>query len=390
MSLYTFERMKIRNIVLLSVAYPYRGGIAQFTDYLGRKLSKRNNVTTVTFSRQYPDFLFPGKSQLVNPEDPKPQMVPHRWLDTVNPFSYAATARKIKKLQPDVLITRFWMPFFGPSMGWIAKRMKGTLRLAILDNVIPHEKRKMDQVLTRFFLRQHDGFVCLSKKVESELLSLDPQARVICLNHPIYDQFGEKITRESALQTLGLNPSKKYILFFGFIRAYKGLDVLLEAMSGVDETVELIVAGEVYGSFDAYQKIIDERQLSARVHLFNRYISDDEVAAYFCASEALVLPYKSATQSGLSAIALHFGCPTIATNVGGLAEVVKDRVNGLVVEPNRPAELTKAINLFFADGLRETFEKALSEEKSEYSWDSFVTRLEAFIESFDSPQSTDK
>lgn len=375
--------MKSLKIVLLSAAYPYRGGIAQFTDYLKQYLSKKNDVSVVTFKKQYPDILFPGKTQFVTSTDLRPSELPHRWLNTVNPFNYFATARKIKALHPDVYISRFWMPFFGPSMGYVAKLIgKKTLRLAILDNVIPHEKRRFDSSFTKYFLKHHDGFICLSEKVKQELLTLQPNAKVKLINHPIYDQFGEKPSREEALKKLNLNPDKKYLLFFGFIRAYKGLDVLLKAMKSVGEDIELIVAGEIYGSFDTYAKIIEENQLSGRVHLFTDYIPDNEVSNYFAVSEVMILPYKSATQSGLSAIALNFECPTIATNVGGLAEVVRNNQNGLIVEPENPAQLADAIHRYFHEGLKERFIAALKEEKTTYSWDNFTHELMDFIESF--------
>src|SRR6218665_1758249 len=269
--------MNSKKFVLLSAAFPYRGGIAQFTEYLGNELAKKHQVDIVTFKRQYPNLLFPGKTQFVSSSDLQPAIVPKRWLDTMNPFSYLGTAKKIKKLQPDVFISRYWMPFFGPSMGMVAKKLKGNcLRLAILDNVIPHEKRKFDQTFTKYFIKNHDGFICLSEQVKNELLSISPNAKVKLINHPIYDQFGVKTSREEALRILGLSPDKRYILFFGFIRKYKGLDLLLQALKEVDSSVELIVAGEIYGSFDEYDKIIQTNGLKERVHLFTDYIPDKD------------------------------------------------------------------------------------------------------------------
>lgn len=375
--------MKPLNIVLLSAAYPYRGGIAQFTEYLGEELAKEHRVEVVTFKRQYPAVLFPGKTQYVAATDLPPKILPKRWLDTVNPLNYTATARKINSLHPDVYISRFWMPFFGPALGAIAKRLnKNCLRLAILDNVIPHEPRKFDKRFTNYFLKHHDGFICLSEQVKQELLSLKPDAKVQLINHPIYDQFGVKMERDKALEALGLNPEKKYLLFFGFIRKYKGLDVLLEAMKHIDDSVHLIVAGEVYGSFDPYAEKIAEAGISERVHLFTDYIPDKDVAFYFSASDALILPYRSATQSGLSAIALNFECPSIATNVGGLAEVVHHEKNGLVVAPEAPLELAAAIQRYYAEALQNNFALALKEEKKTYSWANFSAQLQTFIANF--------
>ena len=371
-------------IVLLSAAFPYRGGIAQFTEYLANELENNHEVDVVTFKRQYPNLLFPGKTQFVTESDSVPKKKPKRWVDTVNPFNYIATANKIVRLKPTVYISRYWMPFFAPSMGFIAKKLKGKcLRLAILDNVVPHEKRKFDKKLTRYFLKNHDGFICLSQQVKNELLDFYPNAKVKLINHPIYDQFGEKIDKAEALRKLNLTAEKKYILFFGFIRKYKGLDVLLEAMKNVDPSVELIVAGEVYGSFEKYIEIINKHQLSSRVHLFTDYIPDSEIALYFSASEALILPYHSATQSGLSALGLNFEIPSIATNVGGLSEVVKHKINGLLLEPNNPKALSEAINQYFEEHMKNGFIKALKQEKESYSWTNFVENLEDFIKEFD-------
>ncbi len=377
--------MKSLKIVLFSAAYPYRGGIAQFTEYLRQELAQKNEVEVVTFKKQYPDFLFPGKTQYVSQADDKPVQEPHRWLNTMNPASYFATAGKINRLNPDVYISRFWMPFFGPALGRLAKSLnKKCLRLAILDNVIPHEKRKFDRTFTNYFLKHHDGFICLSEQVKKELLELKPDARVCLINHPIYNQFGEKTDRSAALEKLNLSTNKKYLLFFGFIRGYKGLDVLLQAMNLIDPEIELIVAGEVYGSFDKYEEIISKYNLANRVHLFTDYIPDNEVATYFSAADVMVLPYKSATQSGLSAIALNFECPSIATNVGGLAEVVHHETNGLIVEPESPELLAKAIERYFKENLQPVFSEALKSEKEQYSWANFGQELMKFIESFDS------
>jgi glycosyltransferase involved in cell wall biosynthesis len=375
--------MSSRKFVLLSAAYPYRGGIAQFTECLADELSKKNTVEVVTFKRQYPGLLFPGKTQYVSASDEKPKILPKRLLDTINPFSYLKTAKQITRLRPEIYISRYWMPFFGPSLGTVARKLKGKcLRLAILDNVIPHERRKFDKTFTKYFVKHHDGFICLSEQVKNELLSIAPDAKVKLINHPIYDQFGPKLSRSHALDKLKLNQDKKYVLFFGFVRKYKGLDLLLEAMATVDETIELIVAGEIYGSFDSYQQIIDKHQLANRVHLFTDYIPDNNVGIFFSACEALVLPYRSATQSGLSAVALSFEVPSIATNVGGLAEVVKNGVNGMVVEPDNPAALSLAINDYFVGNKVELFRENLKKEKEQYSWSGFVHQLESFIEEF--------
>ena len=369
-------------IVLLSVAYPFRGGIAQFTARLHRQLEVHHEVKTVTFSRQYPEFLFPGKTQFVAKNDAADELKTVRWLDTINPFSYFSTARKIKKESPDVLITRFWMPFFGPSIGTVARLMLSkTKRIAILDNVVPHESRFFDRWLTRYFLRHHDGFVVLSNQVKTDLLQFIPQANVIQLNHPIYDHFGPKTDKTEARIELGIDPTNKTLLFFGFIRDYKGLDILLESLALLDESHQLVIAGEVYGSFDKYQQIINQHGLQKRVYLFNQYIDDQQVAVFFSAADVLMLTYRSATQSGISAIALHYECPSIATAVGGLTEIVQHKKNGLLVQELSPVAVSNSVNEYFNEALQSTFVEALKHEKEAFSWSFFSDQLLDFISS---------
>ncbi|AEA45998.1 glycosyltransferase [Fluviicola taffensis] len=368
-------------IVLLSAAYPYRGGISQFNTKLHQELSKENEVVSVTFKRQYPAILFPGKTQLVTEKDQVEVLKTERWLDTINPISYRKTAAKINQLKPDVLITRYWMPFFSPSMGYIAKKMNSkTKRIAIVDNLIPHESRFFDKKLTAYFVRNHDGFIVMSKQVQSDLLLLKPDAKVLLLNHPIYDQFGEKLDRIDACKKLQINPEKKILLFFGLIRDYKGLDILLKTLAKLDDSYHLVVAGEVYGSFENYQKIIDSENLKSKLTLHLHYISDQDVAAYFSAADALMMTYKSATQSGISAIALNFECPSIATSVGGLKEIIKDQVNGRLSASQEPVEIAEIIRNYFSNNQKEGFSKALLEEKLVFSWKYFSEKLRSFID----------
>jgi glycosyltransferase involved in cell wall biosynthesis len=368
-------------IVLLSAAYPYRGGISQFNTKLHRELSKSNEVVSVTFKRQYPSILFPGKTQYVTENDQADVLKTERWLDTVNPITYRKTAIKINKLQPDVLITRYWMPFFAPSMGYIAKKMKaGTKRIAIVDNLVPHESRFFDKRLTAYFVKNHDGFVVMSNQVKNDLLGMNPKAKVLLLNHPIYDQFGTKIDRTLACERLQLDPQKKILLFFGLIRDYKGLDILLKTLAELDETYHLVIAGEVYGSFEPYQTLINSLNLQNKVSLHLKYISDQDVANYFSAADALMMTYKSATQSGISAIALSFECPSIATAIGGLKEIIKDNINGRLSESQNPIDIAQIVRNYFDNNQKENFSQALSKEKMEYSWNYFSDELLTFIE----------
>lgn len=363
-------------IAFLSTFYPFRGGIAQFNAALYREFEKENEIKAFTFKRQYPNFLFPGETQFVTDKDVVDEIPAKRVLDTVNPFTYCSTARKIKKEQPSLLIMKYWMTFFAPSLGWVAKKLKKkTVTICVLDNLIPHEKRFFDTAFNRFFLKQIDGFVVMSDKVLADLLSMKPEARYIRVDHPLYNHFGEITPKMNACEKLQLDSSKKYILFFGFIRDYKGLDLLIEAMNYVDQSYELIVAGEVYGSFDKYQNQIDASNAKNRIHLFNRYISDSEVTNFFSASDVCVLPYKSATQSGITAISYHFELPIIATNVGGLAESVKHQENGLVVSEVSAKSIAESINEYFKENYAANMRKAIQDYKKEHSWGNFAKKV---------------
>ncbi len=366
-------------ISILSTFYPLRGGIAQFNALLYRSLEKNNEVKAYTFKRQYPNFLFPGETQYVLKDD-RPDKIPAlEILDTVNPITYRKTARRIRKDQPDLIITKYWMTFFAPSLGGVLKRMnKGCKRVAILDNVIPHEKRFFDKPANRFFLKHNDGFVVMSDAVLRDLLSLKPDAKYLRIDHPVYNQFGEKQERGAALEKLGLDSSKKYLLFFGFIRGYKGLDLLLQALAELDDSIELIVAGEIYGSFDSYQAIIQQEKLEGRVHLFTDYISDERVSDFFSAAEVCVLPYKNATQSGITAISHHFNLPIIATDVGGLKESIEHEKTGLIVPEPDAHQIAQTISRYFDESMKQDMSLQIEAEKAANSWESFAEKLVEF------------
>lgn len=359
--------------------YPYRGGIAQFNANLYRELEKSHEMQAVTFTRQYPDFLFPGETQLVTENDVADPIPTIRSLDTINPLTYGVTARKIRDFHPDILLTKYWMTFFGPSLGAVAKRMhKDTIRISILDNVIPHERRFFDTAFNRYFLKNNDGFVVMSDSVLKDLLSIKPDARYLRIDHPLYDHFGEKLDREEACKQLQLDPSKKLILFFGFIRDYKGLDLLLDAASQLPDDYCIIVAGEVYGSFEKYDQQIKRLGIASKIKLFNHYIGDQEVPLYFSAADVCVLPYKSATQSGITSIAMHFNLPIIATDVGGLKELVQHERTGLVVEHPDSGLIANAIQRYFNETLKSGFQDAIELEKQQHSWANFALKLTEF------------
>lgn len=368
-------------IAFLSTFYPFRGGIAQFNASIYRVFEKKHSVKAFTFKRQYPNFLFPGETQYVTEKDQVDKIPAIPVLDTVNPVSYLKTARLIRKFGPDVLILRYWMTFFAPSLGMVAKKLKkDTKIICILDNLIPHEKRFFDTAFNRFYLKQIDGFVVMSDSVLNDLLSAKPNAKYIRIDHPLYDHFGEKKTKEEACRELKLDPAKKYALFFGFIREYKGLDLLIEAFKTVDPSIELIIAGEVYGSFDKYRKQLQDPAISGRIHVFNNYISDAEVTHFFSAAEVCVLPYRSATQSGITAISYHFDLPIIATDVGGLKETIEDGVTGMIVKEITAQAISDAINAYFRGNSKESYFEAIQNYKRANSWEAFSDKVLDFIE----------
>ena len=371
-------------IALLSCFYPYRGGISQFNACLYEELGKSNDVKAFNFSRQYPEFLFPGKTQKVADDD---EAVPVRSvsvLDTANPFSYLKTVREIRRWKPDLLVVRYWMSWFAPSLGYVCRRMRKSCKVVgILDNVVPHEPHFFDAPLTRYFLSGCDGYVTLCEAVSRDLLRLKPDARFTVIPHPLYSHFGKKMPREEAEKALGLAPGKKNLLFFGLIREYKGLDILLEAFAGLDDSYQLIIAGEPYGSFDRYRRIIDgdipdgDRRISMNL----RYIRDSEVSLYFSAADLTVLPYRSATQSGISSVSYHFEVPMAVTGVGGLEETVGERGTGLVAAEVTPEAVRTEIGRYFGTpGLREKLVEGIRKEKKRLSWSAFAGSLLEFTE----------
>ena len=363
-------------IAFLSTFFPFRGGIAQFSGAMFRSLELKHTIKAFNFSRQYPTILFPGETQYVKPDDFAESIPTERILDSINPVSFYGTAKSINKFNPDIYISSYWMTFFGPSLGIVAKRLNPKIKkIAILHNVKPHEKRFFDQAANQFFLKNHDGFVVLSDTVEKDLLSILPSAKVLKLKHPNYNHFGEKLNQVDALQKLDLDQHKKTILFFGIIRDYKGLDILLEAFNELSDDFQLIIAGECYGSFDRYKNLIEQNRNKDRIKLHQKYISDQEVKLFFSAADVCILPYKSATQSGITAISFHFEVPIIATDVGGLKETIKNEQNGLIVESANSQNIKFAIEKYFDEQLKLRFQTKIAEENEENSWNNFTDKI---------------
>ena len=368
-------------IAILSCFYPYRGGISQFNACLYEELSKEHIVKAFNFSRQYPEFLFPGKTQYVTADDEAVPVESVSLLDTANPLSYVRTYRAIKEWGPDVLIVRYWMSYFAPSLGYITRRMRKHCKvISILDNVIPHEPHFFDAPLTKYMLKGSDGCVTLCEAVSKDLLALKPDAAYTVIQHPLYSHFGQKKDRKEAEQKMGLAPDRKNILFFGLIREYKGLDILLEAFRLLDDSYQLIIAGEPYGSFDRYQKIIGSLPGKDRIFMDLRYIRDSEVSDFFSAADVAVLPYRSATQSGISSVSYHFEVPMIVTDVGGLKETIGDSGTGLVVRDGTPEAISREIERYFSDPqIKEECIVNIRKEKERLSWSTFAARLTEFI-----------
>ena len=368
-------------IAILSCFYPYRGGISQFNACLYEELRKDHIVKAFNFSRQYPEFLFPGKTQLVTEDDEAVPVESESLLDTANPFTYHRTYRAIRDWNPDVLIVRYWMSYFAPSLGYITRKMRKHCKvISILDNVVPHEPHFFDTPLTRYFLKGSTGSVTLCEAVSKDLLKITPDADYVVIQHPLYSHFGMKKDRKEAEEKLGLKSGKKNILFFGLIRTYKGLDILLEAFGKLPEDYQLIIAGEPYGSFDKYQEIIDRLPGKDRIFMDLKYIKDSEVTDYFSAADVAVLPYRSATQSGISSVSYHFEVPMIVTDVGGLKETIGDRGTGLVASEGTPEAIHAEILKYFGNPeIRQDCIENIRSEKERLSWKTFARKLTEFI-----------
>ena len=367
-------------IAYLSTFYPFRGGIAQFNADLLEEFGRHHEVKAFTFTRQYPSFLFPGKTQYVTESDKAKKVDSQAVLDTANPFSWRPAARKIAAWKPDLLVMKYWMSYLAPSLGTVARYLKrrGIPVVTVLDNVIPHEAKFFDKPFSRWFLRGNSGCVAMSEAVLKDMLSLTPELPYILQPHPLYDHFGQKMDKRAAQDALGLDPQKRTLLFFGLIRDYKGLDLLIDAMPLLGEGYQLVIAGESYGKFDKYQAQIDASGCADRIHIFNRYIDDEEVPQFFSAADLCVLPYKSATQSGITAISLHFDLPVVATPVGGLAESVEGPGIGVMAREVSPEAIADAIRVLYAAG-PDSFTENIRKVKANLTWSAFAEALLASL-----------
>lgn len=361
-------------ITILGPAHPYRGGIAALNERLARQLvDEGHEVNVVSFTVQYPKFLFPGKTQFSEQKTTFNFPI-EREINSVSPVNWLKTGWKINKARPDILLVRFWLPFMGMSLGSICRIVKinrHTKIISIADNIIPHEKRPGDKLLCRYFIGSIDGFITMSGSVLKDLEKFRYRKPKILTPHPIYDHYGTVETREKALLNLNLSKEDRYILFFGFIRDYKGLDLLLKAFANPyfkPNRIKLIVAGEFYADEIKYRELIRELNLEDDVILRTSYIPNTEVQHFFNGADIIAQPYKSATQSGVTQIGYHFNKPMLVTNVGGLAETIPHMKVGYVVEPNSE-EIANALIDFFENKRLENFSQNIISEKERFSWD---------------------
>ena len=373
-----------RKVVIVGSAYPLRGGLSVYNERLARAyLENGDDVIIYTFSLQYPNFLFPGKSQYSNDPPPKDLNI-KVCINSINPFNWFKVGNEIKKLKADLVIIKFWIPFMAPGLGTIARiirRNKISKVITIIDNIIPHEKRIGDKTLAKYWAKSVDGFVAMSKNVLNDIDLFDKTKPKIYCPHPLYDNFGQSIPKSEARKILNIKQDEKIALFFGFIRDYKGLDILLESMASpkVRELgIKLLVAGEFYTDSKPYFDIIKNHNLAEQVIMSNDFIPDGEVANYFCAADVIVQPYKDATQSGVTQIAYHFEKPIITTNVGGLAEIVPDGVVGYVVEPVVD-QIAESIEKFYLQKKEMAFIKNARTEKNKYSWENLINSINLLL-----------
>ncbi len=363
-------------VIIIGPGHPLRGGLATFNQRLAKEfINGGDDCSIYSFSLQYPSFLFPGTTQYSSEPAPENLTIKSA-INSINPFNWIKVGNRLKKEKPDLIIVRFWLPFMGPALGTILRRVrknKHTKIICIADNVIPHEKRFGDKPFTKYFLKSCDAFITMSEKVMSDLRIFQPTKPALLVSHPLYDNFGAIISKEEAREKLGVGAQESIILFFGFIRKYKGLDLLFEAMA--DERIKkagikLLVAGEFYEDAKPFHDQIENLGIKDQLILRTDFIQDSEVKNYLCAADAVIQPYRNATQSGVTPLAYHFEKPMVVTNVGGLPSLVPDRKVGLVVEPN-PQAIADGILEFYQLG-ESYFIPHLRNEKQKYSWANMV------------------
>src|SRR6185503_4326880 len=368
-----------QKVIIIGPAHPLRGGLATFDHRLARQfIDEGFDCSIYSFSLQYPSFLFPGTTQYS--DEPPPQGIPiYSKINSVSPLNWLAVGNVLRRQKPDLVIVRYWLPFMGPALGTILRKIKKnrhTKIIAITDNVLPHEKRPGDVSFTRYFLKSCDAFITMSEKVMADLRKFQKDKPASQVLHPLYDNFGERLSKEEARKKLGIGLDERVILFFGFIRKYKGLDLLLASMNDPKirgAGIKLLVAGEFYEDEKPYRELIQSTGISGSLILRTDFIPDSEVKYYLSAADAVVQPYRNATQSGVTPLAYHFEKPMIVTNVGGLPALVPHEKVGLVAEPNASA-LAAGILRFYQVG-EQHFIPHIREEKKKYNWKTLVEAI---------------
>ena len=369
-------------VVILGTAHPYRGGLASYNERLGHQFITEGDETEIlTFSLQYPGIFFPGKTQFTKNNTPGGIKIT-RVLNSVNPLNWIKTGYRIRKIKPEILLIKYWHPFMAPCFGTVARiaknRKAGKTRvICIFDNVIPHENRIVDRFLSTYFIKSIDGAIVMSKSVLDDLKTFGVNIPVMFSPHPLYDNYGAIISKGDAMRRLNLSQDYSYLLFFGFIRAYKGLDLLLEAFADKqlrNRKLKLIVAGEFYEDEAPYKHQIEKLGIQDDVILYDRFINEDEVGAFFCAADLVVQPYRSATQSGVTQIAYHFDKPMLVTDVGGLSEIVPDGRCGYVVK-TEPEAIASAIIDYFDNLRNQEFTAEIRKEKEKYTWNKMTATI---------------
>ena len=368
-------------VAIVGTSYPYRGGLAAYNERLAIEYQDQNHdVKLYTFKLQYPSFLFPGETQFSSEKKPNKLNI-LRCINSINPFNWLVVGNKIRKCKPDLLIVKFWLPFMGPCFGTIlrlVKRNKYTKIVCIVDNYIPHEKRKGDKLFTKYFSKPVDGFLAMSQSVLKDIELYQKEKPKILSPHPLFDNFGPKVSKKEACEFLGINHEFNYMLFFGLIRDYKGLDLLIKAFNNNrlrNENIKLIIAGEYYGNREFYENLIKEYKLNDHIIQFNKFIPDSEVKYFFNACDLIVQPYKSATQSGVTQIAYHFDKPMIVTNVGGLSELCPDGEVGYLTKVD-VKDISNAITKFYNGTDVSKMIENIRQEKSKYSWSVMVDSID--------------
>jgi len=366
-------------IVILGSAHPLRGGgLATFNERMARAFQQEGHQTLIyTFSLQYPSFLFPGKTQYSDDASPSDLTIKVK-VNSINPFNWIKVGLELKKLRPDILVIRYWIPFMAPCLGtiaFLAKMNRHTRVVSIADNIVPHERHPGDTLLTRFFVNQPDGFVVMSDSVKNDLGKFKiPERNVVFCPHPLYDNFGIPVSKHNAREHLNIDPDTQLVLFFGFIRDYKGLDLLLKAFALEHVRrlpVKLLVAGEFYTNADFYYGLARELNLKDKIIWHTHFIPNERVREYFCSANLVAQPYKNATQSGVTQVAYHFEVPMLVTNVGGLPEMVSHGKAGYVVNPD-PKEIADSIADYFSKGLEQEFTAYIREAKKRFTWKNLV------------------